>query len=135
VDRQEFIAHLRAGRPATEGVRQITGVVPEIVTIASLDEKDVYIRYGVMMAGPLMAAIVILRLYPETIPEELMTRIKEGESCGAVLTGMERRGRATGRGLAVQAFGSIIWKGKCVGSAIEVFTESLFKKAYSNDKP
>jgi hypothetical protein len=127
VDRQEFIAHLRAGHPATDGVRQITGIPPEIVTIASLDETDVYIRYGVMMAGPLMAAITILRLYPETIPAGLMARIKDGEPCGAVLTGMERRGRTRGRGLAVQAFGSLTWNGKCVGSAIEVFTESLFK--------
>jgi hypothetical protein len=127
VNRTEFMAHLRAGRPATEAVRQITGVTPEIVTIASFDQKDLYVRYGVMMAGPLMAAIVILRLYPETIPEDLMDRIKAGEACGAVLTDMTRRGRASGHGMAVRSIGSLVWNGKCVGSAIEVFTESLLK--------
>jgi hypothetical protein len=126
MDRQDFIDHLMDGKPATVAVKRITGYKPQIVTIASHDGKDVYVRYGVMMSGPIMAAIVVLTLYPDLIDEELMGRIKMGEPCGSVLKGLKRRGRVVQYGIAVQGMASLIYEGKCVGSAVEVFTESLF---------
>jgi hypothetical protein len=126
MDRQEFIEHLRDGKPATVAVAKITGHKPQMVTVASHDGKEVYVRYGVMMAGNVMAAIAVLTLYPESIDDELMQRIKDGEPCGAVLKGMKRRGRVVQYGVAIQAIASLIYDGKCVGRAVEVFTESLF---------
>jgi len=130
MDRDGFLAHLRAGETATSGVEAITGIKPEIVTIASWDILGQYIRKGVMVAGPLMAAIVSIELLADedSIEPELMARIKSGEPTGAVLSGMGRRCRVVERGLAIQAFANLIYKGHTIGNCVEVFTETLFRE-------
>jgi hypothetical protein len=125
--RNNFIAQLRDGRSATLAVQEITGVMPEIVTIASHDDPVMYIRYGVMMAGPMMAAITILKLDQHSIPSELMERIKNGEPCGGVLGELSRRCAVIEHGIAVHAMASLAWYGTFIGNAQEVFTESLLK--------
>ena len=56
MNRDDFLAHLRAGNSATLGVKQVTGIMPFIVTLASYDEEHYYQRWGVMMSGDLFAA-------------------------------------------------------------------------------
>jgi len=127
MNRQEFIAHLRDGKPATLAVQEITGIMPEIVTIASWNLLGQYIRKGVMVAGPLMAAIVSIELHTDSIDPALMNRIISGEPTGAVLEGMTRNCRVVEREIAVQAFAGLVYQGQCIGNCVEVFTESLFQ--------
>lgn len=131
MNRDEFIEHLRAGKSATEAVRKITGEDPYIVTIASIEDDTDYTRYGVMMAGSLMAALVILRIYIPAIPPSLLDRIRTGEPCGDVLSGIRRFGSVIPYPGAIQARGRLHWAGpdekpRPVGMAQEIFTGSLF---------
>ena len=127
MNRAQFIQHLEDGLPATVGVREITGKVPVIVTIAEGDDGIFYTRYGLMMAGPLMAALVVLKLKLSNIPVRYIDRIKGGEPCGKVLEGMDRAGYVIDFGRSIKSSARISWEGAIVGEADEIFTEGLFK--------
>jgi hypothetical protein len=127
MNRDQFIKHLKAGFPATEAVQRITGYKPVIVTIAEGDDGRYYHRYAIMMAGPVMAALVILEINVATIPIDYMERMKTGEPCGSVLKGMTRVGFVQDLGMAVRCGAKLQWHGDIVGEASEIFTEGLFK--------
>jgi hypothetical protein len=127
VNRADFIQHLEDGLPATIGVREITGRVPQIVTIAEGDDGIFYTRYGIMMAGPVMAALVILQVKIDEIPERYLKRIKNGEPFGKVLEGMKRIGFVLDYGTSIKCSARLDWEGVIVGQADEIFTEGLFK--------
>ncbi len=123
--REEFIRGLRNGMPATRLVRMATGYHPEIVTLGEHDTEDAYIRRGVMMAGPYMAALVALALSPHLVPKPFLDRIRQGEPAGQVLEGMRRDGSADLTDQAITSTALLTWQGSLVGSASEVFTSSL----------
>ena len=127
MNRAEFIQHLEDGLPATVAVREITGHVPVIVTIAEGDDGIFYTRYGLMMAGPVMAALVVLKLKLSNVPVRYIDRIKAGEPCGKVLEGMERAGYVIDFGRSIKSSARLQWEGAIVGEADEIFTEGLFK--------
>jgi hypothetical protein len=126
MNRDQFISHLEAGLPATVAVLAITGHRPAITTIADGDDGRYYIRYGIMMAGPVMAALVILSINVALVPRKYVDRIKSGEPCGHVLTGMTRIGYVQSCGLAVRSGARLRWNDTIVGEADEIFTGSLF---------
>jgi hypothetical protein len=127
MNRDQFIKHLTDGFPATEAVQRITGYKPVIVTIAEGDDGVSYRRYAIMMAGPIMAALVILEINVAMIPDDYMKRIKTGEPCGSVLKGMTRVGFVQDLGMAVRSGARLMWHDNIVGEASEIFTEGLFK--------
>lgn len=125
--RDEFMTHIRSGRPATEAVFNITGLNPYIITIADTEDRSQYTRYGIMMAGNAMAALVVLSLDTWQIPGALMERIRDGEPAGAVLVGMKRRGWVTPYPRAIRSRAALIYNAGHIGHADEIFTESLFR--------
>lgn len=127
MNRKDFIQHLEDGLPATVAVREVTGRIPQVVTIAEGDDGIFYVRYGLMMAGPLMAALVVLKIKTATIPPEYLDRIKNGEPCGGVLEGMARAGYVIDFGRSIKSSARLQWEGAIVGEADEIFTEGLFK--------
>jgi hypothetical protein len=127
MNRDEFIEHIRSGQPATHAVAEITGHTPEVVTIANLEDEDQYIRYGVMMAGKAMVALVILQLYVSKIPADLLARIRNGEPAGLVLDGMRRTTFTTPYPQAIRAGALLHRRGRTIGRADEIFTQSLFR--------
>jgi hypothetical protein len=127
MNRVEFITHLKSGKPATAAVQEITGHKPEIVTIAELDSGNYYMRYGLMMTGGTMAALVILILYPSHISKDDMNRIRSGEPAGAVLVNMQRHQESIKSfSKAVRSTAVMTVRGESVGYVQEIFTESLF---------
>jgi hypothetical protein len=126
MNRDQFIQHIEDGLPATKAVREITGHAPVISTIAECDDGRYYVRYGIMMAGPIMAALVILSINVVLVPRGHVDRIKSGEPCGQVLNGMTRIGYVQSCGLAVRSGARLRWNDTIVGEADEIFTESLF---------
>lgn len=126
MNREEFMEHLRAGRPATVAVKEITGIRPRIVTIADLENELTYKRYGVMMAGKKMVAIVVLELTVKQVPAAFLDRVKEGEPAGLVFAGMKRENFAYEYPRAIRAWALLFWSERCIGRADEIFTESLF---------
>jgi hypothetical protein len=126
MNRDQFIRHIEDGLPATEAVREITGHAPRIETIAECDDGRYFIRYGIMMAGHQMAALVILNINVILVPREYVDRIKSGEPCGQVLKGMTRIGYVQSCGLAVRSGARLRWNDTIVGEADEIFTEGLF---------
>lgn len=127
MNRSEFIEHLRSGQPATIAVQEITGHKPEVVTIADLDDETHYTRYGIMIAGKDMVALVILQLYGAKVPAHLLARIREGEPAGLVLDGMERQATfTTDYPQAIRAGALLSRYGRAIGRADEIFTQSLF---------
>jgi acyl-[acyl carrier protein]--UDP-N-acetylglucosamine O-acyltransferase len=126
MNRDQFIEHIRSGQPATVAVREITGHTPEIVTIADLEDTHSYVRYGIMMAGTAMVALVILQLDVRKVPDHLLARIREGEPAGLVLDGMRRQTFTTPYPQAIRAGALLIRHGRTIGRADEIFTQSLF---------
>jgi acyl-[acyl carrier protein]--UDP-N-acetylglucosamine O-acyltransferase len=126
MNRDEFIEHIRSGQPATFAVAEITGHTPEVVTIADLEDEHQYVRYGVMMAGTAMVALVILQLDVRKIPAHLLARIREGEPAGLVLDGMRRQTFTTAYPQAIRAGALLTRHGRGIGRADEIFTQSLF---------
>jgi hypothetical protein len=129
MDKPTFITYLHNGGLATQAVRLVTGQDTEIVTLASLDEEDSYVRYGIMMAGSTMAALIVLQLQPQLVGAEYMTRIKAGEPVGAVVPGMMRKGAVEEFPQAVRASASLWREGILIGYVEEIFTASLFPQA------
>jgi hypothetical protein len=125
MNQEEFIAHIRGGQPVTEAIRKATGHDPYIQAIAATEDGTDYTRYGVMIAGDLLAALVILQLYVPAIPARYLDRIRTGEPCGAVLQGMRRYGSVTPHIGSIQANGRLHWRRKPVGRAQEIFTTGL----------
>jgi hypothetical protein len=126
MNRDQFIQHLENGLPATKAVRAITGHTPAIVTIAEGDDGRYYRRYGIMMAGPVMAALVVLEINVLLVPPVSVDRIRAGEPCGLVLKGMIRNGYVQSYGITIRSGARLSWNDEIVGSADEIFTESLF---------
>jgi hypothetical protein len=126
MNRKEFIQHLEDGLPATIAVRAVTGNNPQIVTIAEGDDAGFYTRYGIMMAGPVMAALVILTLKIDEIPDKYLARIRAGEPCGKVLPGMKRMGFVLDYGHSIKCSARLDWNRAIVGQADEIFTKGLF---------
>jgi hypothetical protein len=126
--RTEFADHLRSGTLATDLVQEITGVKPTIVTIAEM-EDSIYVRYGVMMADDMMCALVILSIYPYRVGMGNMERIRSGEPAGAVLEGLQRfQGKVTVYPKAIKSYADLEFDDQEIGSAQEIFTESLFSE-------
>jgi hypothetical protein len=124
--RTEFADHLRSGALATDLVQEITGVKPTIVTIAEMKD-DTYTRHGIMMAGNKMCALVILSIRSYRVGMSNMERIRTGEPAGAVLEGMRRlQGKVTVYPKAIKSYADLEFDGQVIGSAQEIFTESLF---------
>lgn len=128
VTREEFMDYLAAGNPATTAVHVITGHKPFIVTLGEVDDGSFYIRYGVMMAGDIMAALVILKVSICLIPSASLDRIRAGEPAGAVLKGMMRNGFVEEAGVAVRSGAHLVLGDAIIGTADEIFTESLFSE-------
>lgn len=127
MNRDQFTRHLQDGKPATEAVRLVTGHEPEVVTLADyLDNSGHYHRYGIMMAGPVMAALVVLWLDASQVPRQALDRVVAGEPLGAVIPGLERKGYITPYPVAVQSGAYLFSNGTQIGYAEEIFTASLF---------
>ena len=127
MNRDEFIEHIRSGQPATLAVAEITGHTPEIVTVADLEDDYQYVRYGIMMAGKDMVALVILQLDVPKIPADLLARIRDGEPAGLVLDGMRWQTFTIPYPQAIRAGALLYRQGRTIGRADEIFTQSLFR--------
>lgn len=121
----DFVAYLREGNPATIGVRKITGIDPTIVTVADYFSHRKFVRYGIMMCGTVMAAIVILELDAYKVSSNLLDRIRNGEPAGAVLDGLARRCYASYHNGSIQSGATLYWQEHIIGKAQEVFTREF----------
>lgn len=126
MNRDQFTRHLQDGKPATEAVRLATGLPPEIVTLADYREGGYYHRFGVMMAGPVMAALVVLRLETCHVPLEVLDQIRGGTPLGTAIGGLERKGFVTPYPAAIRSGAYLFSHGTQIGYAEEIFTASLF---------
>jgi hypothetical protein len=126
VNREQFLEHLRSGEPITKAVQELAGVRPEIMTIAEESNSTRYVRYGLMMTGDMIAALVTLQVDADRIPSHLLAAIKSGEPIGLVLDHMKRIGNLVlpfPRG--IRTSGALWWDGQTIGEAQEIFTVSL----------
>lgn len=126
MDRKGFIAHLRAGGKATDGIRAITGAEPFIVTIAEFDQNP-YIRYGVTLAGGILAALVTLSVSTTNLSADELQRIKDGEPIGGVIPDITRKGSVDEYTIAVRAVANLKRGTRIIGYVEEIFTHSLFE--------
>jgi hypothetical protein len=127
IDKSSFADYLKSGQSATAAIQAATGIMPNIVTIAELD-ADIYIRYGVMMAGDTLVALVTLTIFKVNVRPDWLERIKSGEPAGAVLEGMVRWDTEVEEfDKAIRSSATMAVDDRVVGSVQEIFTESLFK--------
>jgi hypothetical protein len=126
VNKTDFEKCLRAEILATDLIQGLTNIKPNIVTIAET-EGALYTRFGIMMAGDKMCALVILSIYPYRVGQDNMERIRDGEPAGAVLKGMKRhQGNVKVHAKSIESYATLELDGMEIGIAQEIFTESMF---------